>query len=81
MNDILVLAYDDTASDLPYFSQASKTNTTDAFHVALELLTKHDHVCIVEEKDYIIHGADYFEIAPYAINISTGVYVKADKYH
>ena len=81
MNDILVLAYDDTATDTPYLAQVSRTNTNDAFHVALQLLVKHDHTCIVDEKDYIIHGADYLGIAPYAIHISTGIYAKTVKYH
>ena len=76
MNTIYVLAYDDHADGNTYLSATEKTNVNNAFNVALLLLDAHDNVCIVTGVDYNALDHDFYSIAPYAINISCGIYAK-----
>lgn len=44
------------------------------FEQALKMLNTCDHVCIVDDETYSLHDHDLISIAPYAINISKGIY-------
>ncbi len=44
-----------------------------AFTVALDVLTRCDHVCITDYETYDAQAHDYLSLAPYSINISKGI--------
>lgn len=80
MNTIYVLAYDDHADGNTYLSATEKTDVNNAFNVALLLLDAHDNVCIITGADYNSLDHDFYSVAPYAINMSVGIYAKSGAY-
>ena len=69
-----ILAYDDHADGECYLAETHEVALVDAFTACLHVLAKHDNACIITKEDYNALQHDFYTIAPYAINISCGIY-------
>lgn len=74
-----VLAYDDHADGNTYLAEEHLVELPYAFTVAIDLLSRHDNVLIVDTEAYEDNNHDYFALAPYAITMGLGVYAKPSK--
>lgn len=74
-----VLAYDDHADGNTYLAEEHLVELPYAFTVAIDLLTRHDNVLIVDTEAYEDNSHDYFALAPYAITMGLGIYAKPSK--
>ena len=74
-NTVYVVGLTDHADGNAYVAELSECSTKDAFDIAVRMLTKSDHVCIIDLADYDkLAEHTYFTLAPYSINISKGIY-------
>ena len=74
-----VLAYDDHADGNTYLAEEHLVELGYTFTVALDLLTRHDNILIVDSEAYDDNKHDYFALAPYSITMGAGVYAKPVK--
>jgi hypothetical protein len=74
-----ILAYDDHADGNTYLAEEHLVELGYTFTVALDLLTRHDNVLIVNTEAYEDNNHDYFALAPYSITMGLGVYAKPTK--
>lgn len=74
-----VLAYDDHADGNTYLAEEHLVELPYVFTVAIDLLTRHDNVLIVDIEDYDDTYHDYYNLAPYAITMGIGIYAKPSK--
>lgn len=76
-----VLAYDDHADGNTYLTEEHHVPLHDSLCTAIEILARHDNACIVDEEAYNDNTHDFYTIAPYAINMSLGIYAKPKGYY
>lgn len=78
---ILVIGLTDHADGMAYENEKHLVPLRDAFTTALTLLTRNDHVCMIDDYDYIskCKDHDYASLAPFSINISLGTFAHTGK--
>lgn len=69
-----ILAYDDHADGNTYLAEDVHSTLANAFVASLRLLADHDNVCIITPEDYDRLDHEFYTVAPYAINLSCGIY-------
>lgn len=75
-NYVHVLGLTDNADGNAYKSEDMLTETGYAFTTAIDMLTRCDHVLMVDDEAYNNYEHDYLSLAKYSIHISAGIYAK-----
>ena len=74
---IYVVGLNDNTDGNAYQQELHTVELADAFTTSIEVLTRCDHVCVIDIPDYDrLTSHTIADLAPLSINISVGIYAK-----